>query len=31
MLAISPEFTSRYEARLAQWNIVAGQRPHDQK
>ncbi len=31
MLAVPPEFTSRYEARLAQWNIVAGQRPHYHK
>lgn len=31
MLAVSPEFASHYEARLAQRNIVAGQRPHDHK
>jgi hypothetical protein len=28
MLAVPPEFARRYEARLAQQNIMAGQRPH---
>jgi hypothetical protein len=31
MLAIPPELTRRYEARLAQQNIIAGQRPHYHK
>ncbi len=28
MLAVPPELTRRYEARLAQQNLMAGQRPH---
>jgi integron integrase len=31
MLAIPPELTRRYQARLTQKNIVAGQRPHYHK
>ena len=31
MLAVSPELTRRYEARLAQQNILTGQRPHYHK
>lgn len=31
MLAVPPELTCRYEARLAQQNILAGQRPHYHK
>ena len=31
MLAVPPELTRRYEARLAQQNIIAGQRPHYHK
>lgn len=31
MLAIPPELTRRYESRLAQQNVVAGQRPHYHK
>ena len=28
MFAVPPELTHRYEARLAQQNVMAGQRPH---
>ena len=28
MLAVPPELARRYEARLTQWNVMAGQRPH---
>ena len=28
MLAVPPELTHRYEAQLAQQNLMAGQRPH---
>ena len=31
MLAVPPELARRYEARLAQQNILAGQRPHYHK
>ena len=31
MLAVPPELARRYEARLAQQNVMAGQRPHYQK
>jgi hypothetical protein len=31
MFAIPPELVRRYEARLAQQNILAGQRPHYHK
>ena len=31
MLAISPELVQRYEARLVQQNVIAGQRPHYHK
>ncbi|MDS4041572.1 MAG: hypothetical protein RKP20_10385 [Candidatus Competibacter sp.] len=31
MLAVFPELARRYEARLAQQNIIAGQRPHYHK
>ena len=31
MLAVPPELTRRYEARLAQQEIMAGQRPHYHK
>ena len=29
MLVVPPELTRRYEARLRQQNLMAGQRPHD--
>ena len=31
MLTVPPELARRYEARLAQQNVMAGQRPHYQK
>ncbi len=31
MLAVPPELARRYEARLAQQNVMAGQRPHYHK
>ena len=31
MLAVPPELVRRYEARLAQQNILVGQRPHYHK
>ena len=31
MLAVSPDLTRCYEARLVQQNIMAGQRPHYHK